>query len=203
MKLKTILWAKFCLWPQFGGTNHLRSFLCLCRVWDDNTCYSFRQSVLDLLWASGLCWHYPLLQPLPGAHHHTAGRRDEGCKGAPNQEQWSAPTRHPPWLLSILPPRMEAIRVSCDADSRPVSHHYLLLCISHVHPSGGLGLLRFTLLLLCHLQYHWLWGLCQQPECGLWIPKSVQGGQLFLHANGCVLHLLALQCHLYCHQAGP
>lgn len=70
--------------------------MCFCRFWDDNAGDRSGQGVPDLLRSSGLCCHHPLLQPLLGAHHHAAGRGDEGCEGAANQEQRSAPARDPP-----------------------------------------------------------------------------------------------------------
>ncbi|CAL8300008.1 unnamed protein product, partial [Merluccius merluccius] len=172
------------------------------RFWDDHSGDDSRQGVPDLLRTPGLRRHHPLLQPLPGAHHHPAGRGHEGGEGAPHPEQRHPAAGHPPRLLRLLVPGLEALGVPRHADPRPVGHHHLLLRLGHVHAGGRLGIPGLPLLLLCHLQHHRLRGLCQQPGSGLRVPERVPAGKLPVHADGRVLHLLALQRHLHRHQAG-
>ncbi|VFV23882.1 potassium channel subfamily k [Lynx pardinus] len=190
---------------DFPGAFYFVGTVVSTIVWHDHPRDGRREGLPHRLRAVRLRRNHPVLQPLPGAHHLSAGLHHARLQGAPVAPQRPAARHLPPRLGALggrLPGGLEALGVPRAADPGPVRRAAVVLRLGHVHQRGGLGLRGLALLLLRHLQHHRLRGLGEQPARRLPEPGALPPGQLPLHPARRVLHLLALQRHLHPHQAG-
>lgn len=193
-------------------------FFLYVRIWDDNSRHYWRKGLPDVLRPPWLCRHHPFLQSLPGACHHRYRLRpqvlsrttpQQGC--APSKWTSCLWRRWSRWISGRWSEKrggscwLEALSLLCHAYPRSSSWFSVLLRLADVLSSRGLGLPGLALLLLCGLQHHWVWGYGEQPESCVRGQRydCVPAGQLPLHPDWRLLHLLPFQRHLHCHQAGP
>lgn len=124
------------------------------RFWNDHTSNSGWKSIPHRLRSFWVCWDYPLLQPLSGAHYLPPGVHHEGLPRKTAAKKWS-PTSQLPKRFSYVgggqPHRLEAICLSRDAHSGNFCHHAFVLRFCDVHIGGRVELRRLLVLLFCHL----------------------------------------------------
>ncbi len=178
------------------------------RVWNDHTSHSRWKNLPGLLWSHWLCSHHFIFQSVLGENNNSVGFCSQILLWSPTATERSFTSQQQTRLERReakswrQPCRVEALGVLCDVDPLRCSNNHFLLCFGHVFLNRGMGIFGFTLLLLCGIQHHWFRGYGQQPASQLRKPSRLPNRQFLLYFNGRLLHLLAVQCHLYCHQAG-